>query len=205
MWPLSLHTGIFGTKTSTTRENERQQSIGIGILRGFQKGSHCFIKSDTIAFHLHFHTEERDTEKKKKNTPHFCTLLLSFSFSPRVVCSTFSSSWWNSSHARRSSMARYKIAPSSGRSKRHMKWRYTSKIDSKLQDCPTFSWTRPVAQSHRNGKPMIFVRICTVDVPGNKPVICPPALNLFFPASASRLPRFYDLVLRLYKCFQILS
>ena len=140
MWPLSLHTGIFGTKNSTTRENERQQSIGIGILRGFQKGSHCFIKSDTIAFHLHFHTEVRDTEKKKKNTPHFCTLLLSFSFSPRVVCSTFSSSWWNSSHARRSSMARYKIAPSSGRSKRHMKWRYTSKIDSKLQDCPTFSW-----------------------------------------------------------------
>ena len=82
MWPLSLHTGIFGTKNSTTRENERQQSIGIGILRGFQKGSHCFIKSDTIAFHLHFHTEVRDTEKKKKNTPHFCTLLLSFSFSP---------------------------------------------------------------------------------------------------------------------------
>ena len=82
MWPLSLHTGIFGTKNSTTRENERQQSIGIGILRGFQKGSHCFIKSDTIAFHLHFHTEERDREKKKKNTPHFCTFLLSFSFSP---------------------------------------------------------------------------------------------------------------------------
>ena len=71
MWPLSLHTGIFGTKNSTTRENERQQSIGIGILRGFQKGSHCFIKSDTIAFHPHFHTEERDEKRKRK------TLLIS--------------------------------------------------------------------------------------------------------------------------------